>query len=63
MLLLKGVIKMMFDRIKCRLFLMSLLISMISGFIAGSVVACVENRADIAKKCKKAFRQLEDKMT
>lgn len=53
----------MFDRIKCRLFLMSLLISMISGFIAGSVVACVENRADIAKKCKKAFRQLEDKMT
>ncbi len=42
---------------------MSLIISMLSGLIAGTIVSCVENRSDIAKKCKKAFRQLEDKMT
>ena len=60
---MKGVAEYMFDKIKCRLFVMSVIISMISGLIAGTIVACVENSADIAKKCKKAFRQLEDKMT
>lgn len=53
----------MFDRLKFKFIMMSVIIAMISGFVAGATVACIENRQCIAKKCKKAFRQLEDKMT
>ena len=52
----------MFDKLKCKMILMSVLIAVISGAISGITVACVENHSKIGKKCKKAFRQLEDKM-
>lgn len=53
----------MFDKLKCKMVLMSVLIAMISGIVAGLTVSCVENRSKINRKCKKAFRQLEDKIT
>ena len=53
----------MFGKMSCKIFLMSVILSMISGLIAGTVVACVDNKTCITKKLKKAFKQLEDKMT
>lgn len=53
----------MFDKLKCKMILMSVLIAVVSGAVAGLTVSCVENHSKLEKKCKKAFKQLEDKMT
>ena len=53
----------MFDKLKCKMILMSILIAVVSGLIAGLTVSCADNRVRFGKKCKKAFKQLEDKMT
>ncbi|MFA6729376.1 MAG: hypothetical protein WCR95_00055 [Eubacteriales bacterium] len=52
----------MFERIKCKIIWSSIMIAVISGLVAGATVSCIENRETIAKKCKKAFKQLEDKI-
>lgn len=52
----------MFDKLKAKMIFMSVLIALISGLVAGATVSCIKNRSCIAKKCKKAFKQLEDKI-
>lgn len=52
----------MFEKIKCKIMVSALVLSVVSGLVAGTVVSLVEHREDIAKKCRKTFKRLDDKM-
>ncbi|NLN54977.1 MAG: hypothetical protein GX148_01595 [Clostridiales bacterium] len=52
----------MFSKMGYKILVMSFVISMVSGLIAGMVVVCADRKTSITSKCKKAFKQLEDRM-
>ncbi len=51
----------MFGGIKTKAALAAAAIALISGMISGAAVLCIKSCAE-SKKCKKAFKQIENKL-